>query len=175
MNDACLAPWQRQLAHVFNAQGFVECAEEGFVAYVVTWFVDHLYRPRCANSRPVRLRSAEFDEWRAQILEVWHDNIDHSAPVDITFVLPNPPHTETETILAHLLLEQHRPPVTHSAGVISVIRQGRRYAALRHIAVSTGRFITVADILRVVSLQDLCVFHRCRITLRPYGPSAWRH
>ena len=166
VNDACLAPWQRQLAHVFNAQGFVECAEEGFVAYVVTWFVDHLYRPRCANSRPVRLRSAEFDEWRAQILEVWHDNIDHSAPVDITFVLPNPPHTETETILAHLLLEQHRPPVTHSAGVISVIRQGRRYAALRHTAVSTGRFITVTDILRAVSLQDLCVLHRCRITLR---------
>jgi len=164
--ETCLPQWKRQLAQVFNEHGFVECTEEGFVAYITTWFVDHLHRPRCADSRPVRLRGDDFEDWLDQILETWVDVVDQFSPVEITFVTPTPPATETETILAHLLLEQHRPSITHSAGIISVIRHGRRHAALRHVAISLGRFISGDAILRQVHLQDLCALHRCSISIK---------
>ena len=164
VNAEYLPSWKRQLAQSFNDQGFVECAEEGFVAYITTWFVDHLHNPRCTYNRPVRLRGDEFEEWKDQILEVWQDSIDQSSPVDFTFIKPPPPQTETETTLAHLLLEQHRQPDAHSAGVISVIRHGKRHAALNHIAVSIGRIAVINDFLRKVNLQDLCVVQHCTLT-----------
>jgi len=166
MYDTCLPNWKRLLASAFNEHSFVECEEEGFVAYITTWFVDHLRSPRCEHSRPVRLIGAEFDAWFEQILEAWQDAVDPSSSVDIKFVTPTPPHTATETILAHLLLEQSRPILTHSAGIISVVRQGRRHAALRHVAVSLGRQVSVTAVLRKVSLQDLCAIQRCRVTFR---------
>ena len=139
MSDTCLPNWKRHLASAFNEHSFVECDEEGFVAYITTWFVDHLRSPRCENSRPVRLIGAELDAWLEQILEVWQDVVDQSSSVDVKFVTPTPPHIATETTLAHLLLEQNRPTATHSAGIISVVRQGRRHAALRHVAVSARK------------------------------------
>lgn len=166
MSDTCLPNWKRHLASAFNEHSFVECDEEGFVAYITTWFVDHLRSPRCENSRPVRLIGAELDAWLEQILEVWQDVVDQSSSVDIKFVTPTPPHIATETTLAHLLLEQNRPTATHSAGIISVVRQGRRHAALRHVAVSLGRQVTAAAVLRKVSLQDLCAIQRCRVAFR---------
>ena len=156
--------WRSLLAHAFNLHGFVECTEEGFVAYITTWFVDHLRSPRCEESRSVRLVGTEIDDWQAQIVEVWHDKILPDTCLDIRMIVPTPPHTETETTLAHLLLEQNRVIATHAAGIISVIRQDRSHAALRHVAVSMSRLISSANILRKVRLQDLCALRRCDVT-----------
>ena len=156
--------WRSLLAHAFNLHGFVECTEEGFVAYITTWFVDHLRSPRCEESRSIRLVGTEIDDWQAQIVEVWHDKILPDTCLDIRMIVPTPPHTETETTLAHLLLEQNRVIATHAAGIISVIRQDRSHAALRHVAVSMSRLISSANILRKVRLQDLCALRRCDVT-----------
>lgn len=158
--------WRSQLAKMFNTHGFVECTEEGFVAYITTWFVDHLHNPRCDESRPVRLAGTDIEGWQAQIVEVWNNKILPDVLLDIRLILPQPPQTGTETTLAHLILEQNRASDTHSAGVISEIRQDRRHAALRHLAVSISRLTSYADILRQVRLQGLCVLRTCIVTCR---------
>jgi hypothetical protein len=43
------------LVDVFHLQAFVECIEEGPVAYVTTWFINHHTAPRCVESRSIRL------------------------------------------------------------------------------------------------------------------------
>ena len=158
--------WRSLLAHAFNTDGFVECTEEGFVAYITTWFVDHLRSPRCEESRSVRLVGTNIEDWPAQIVDVWHDKITPGIGLDIRMILPLPPHTATETTLAHLLLEQNRVIDTHAAGLISVIRQDRTHAALRHVAVSIGRLTSHANIVRSVRLQDLCALRRCDVTFK---------
>ena len=120
-NDQTVS-WLRQLRHAFNLDGFVECTEEGFVAYITTWFADHSHNPR----RPVRIAAVEIGSWQDQIMEAWRDKIDPTALTDIRFISPTPPSTETETTL---VLEQNRVDLTHSAGVISVIKQDRRHAS----------------------------------------------
>ena len=47
--------WMRRLVDVFHLQAFVECIEEGPVAYVTTWFINHHTAPRCVESRSIRL------------------------------------------------------------------------------------------------------------------------
>ena len=158
--------WRHQLAHAFNSQGFVECTEEGFVGYITTWYVDHLNHPRCEESRSVRLVGTDMADWHKQVTDVWHDVISHEKPLDIHMILPTPLQTETETTLAHLLLEQNRVIETHAAGIISVIRQDRHHAALRHVAVSIGCLTSLAHILRQVRLHDLCALRRCEVTFQ---------
>lgn len=164
-NDQTVS-WMRQLRHAFNLDGFVECTEEGFVAYITTWFVDHSHNPRCEDSRPVRIAAVEIGSWQGQIMETWRDKMDPTALTDIRLISPTPPSTETETTLVHVLLEQNRVDLTHSAGVISVIQQDRHHASLRHAAVSVGRMVSQAMILRIMHLQDSCVLRRCAVTYR---------
>lgn len=158
--------WLRQLRSLFNLAGFVECTEEGFVAYITTWFVDHAHHPRCERSRSVRITAAEVETWREQIIEAWNDKIDPAVPIDLWLVSPVPPSTETESTMAHILLEQNRIEITHSAGIISVIRQDERHASLRHVAVSVRRPMSAALTLRIARLQDLCMLRRCAVFTR---------
>jgi hypothetical protein len=164
-NDQTVS-WLRQLRHAFNLDGFVECTEEGFVAYITTRFVDHSHNPQCDDSRPLRIAAVEIGSWKDQIMEAWRDKIDPTALTDIRLLSPTPPSTETETTLVHILLEQNRVDLTHSAGVISVIKQDRHHASLRHVAVSVGRMVSQALILRIMHLQDSCVLRRCAVTYR---------
>lgn len=156
------AKWFDQLQFAFDQSAFVECDDEGFVAYITTWFIDHDIFPRCAVSRPVRL-TAETASWRSEILEQWRDLVDPFGTPVLHVVRPDPPATATESTLAHVLIEQNQQPDVLAAGVISVIRQESRHASLTHIAVSMPSRLTATDVVSAVKLTDLCVIRACQV------------
>ena len=157
--------WLHQLADAFSQHAFVECTEEGPVAYVTTWYIDHYNAKRCETNRPVRLVGSESTSWYQVVLDTWADKIDPSAPVSLLVVQPNPPVTETESTLVHIIVEQRAKSDTHAAGVISIIRQDHEHAFVHHVAISSGRLVTFAQILSQVHLVDLCAGRFCRILL----------
>ena len=157
--------WWRQLTDLFSLNGFVECVEEGPVAYITTWFINHQSAQRCAQSRSVRLIGSDALLWKQQILDAWIDLLDPTEVTAISIVSPTPPGTETESTLAHVMLEQHCMPLTHSAGVISVIRTERLHAYVYHVAISASRLVTLRYILHQVQLLDLCNLRRCQVAL----------
>ena len=86
-----------------------------------------------------------------------------SIPVHIAIVTPQPPATETETTLVHILLEQNSAQATHAAGVLSTIRQDQDHAFVNHVAVSIGSTATSRHVLQKIHLVDLCVLRRCLV------------
>ena len=147
----------------FSLQALVECSDEGPIAYVTTWFIDHLTAPRCETYRSVRLVGQELGNWRRQLIETWADHVNPSIPVHIAIVTPQPPATETETTLVHILLEQNSAQATHAAGVLSTIRQDQDHAFVNHVAVSIGSTATSRHVLQKIHLVDLCVLRRCLV------------
>ena len=154
--------WLRMLKNEFDLKGFVECTEEGQVAYIDTWYVSHAYAPRCSVSRPVRLTD-EPSKWQDIILSAWDDLRDPHAPSTLHIVNPSPPATQMESTLLHVIIEQHCQVLTHAAGIISVIRIDRHHAALTHVAISIARLTQIRNIAWHVQLQDLCVLRQCKV------------
>jgi len=163
--DEAFSGWTQQLTDLLSSWGFVECVEEGPVAYITTWFISHRLAPRCAESRSVRLIGSDVLLWKEQILDRWNDLLDPSEETVITVVSPTPPGTETESTLAHVIVEQHCVPLTHSAGVISVIRMERAHAYVYHVAVSISRLVTLRHILHQVKLMDLSCLRKCQVAM----------
>ena len=154
--------WLRMLKNEFDLKGFVECTEEGQVAYIDTWYVSHAYAPRCSVSRPVKLTD-EPSTWQDIILSAWDDLRDPHAPSTLHIVNPSPPATQMESTLLHVIIEQHCQVLTHAAGIISVIRIDRHHAALTHVAISIARLTQIRNIAWHVQLQDLCVLRQCKV------------
>ena len=159
-------PWVHQLADHLQGRAFVECTEEGPVGYVTTWYVNHLNFPRCEESRSIRFLLRDVSDWKEQFLDTWKDLMDPSSQLEISLVLPTPPITATESTAAHILVEQQRIHLTHSAGVISVIRQTAMHASVYHVAVSIARLSTLRQVLHKVHIAELCRMHDCRLTYR---------
>ena len=63
------------LSNLFNAKALIECEEEGPIAYVDTWYIDHARLPTCEVPRAVKLFQ-DPTEWLADLLRPWDDTID---------------------------------------------------------------------------------------------------
>ena len=163
--------WLDKLADRFSQFAMVECSDEGPVAYISTWFIDHLLAPRCEASRPVRLVGSEGITWRQLIIDAWADKIDPFLTISFSIVKPQPPTVETESTLLHVLLVQHESQASHAAGLISTIRQDMSHTYVQHVAVSTACTTVLRQILQLVRLVDLCVLRRCTVW---YGRSEIR-
>ena len=155
--------WIQQLSNRFSQFGLVECLDEGPIAYVTTWYINHQTWATCEESRPVRLLGSDITAWYDQLIDTWRDLIDPSEPVQVHIVSPTPPATETESTLAHVVLEQRSVPLALSAGVLTVIRRGTAHASMYHIAVSIARITTRQHIFHRVHLSDLCHQQNCKI------------
>ena len=153
--------WLDKLADRFSQFAMVECSDEGPVAYISTWFIDHLLAARCEASRPVRLVGSEGMTWRQLIVDTWADKIDPFLAISFSIVKPQPPKVETESTLLHVLLVQHESRASHAAGLISSIRQDMSHAYVQHVAVSTACTTVLRQILQLVRLVDLCALRRC--------------
>ena len=162
-NHEAFYGWLDKLADHFSLNALIECSDEGPIAYVTTWFVDHHRVLRCETHRAVRLVGNECRAWRQLIADAWSDQIDQHLPIRFSIVSPQPPSVETESTLAHVILEQNSVPTTHAAGVISLVRQDHRHAYVSHVAVSIGSVVTTQHVLQKVKMVDLCALRRCTI------------
>ena len=81
-NDTCLPDIeidQSDSGNITAEQGsFVECTEEGPVAYIDTWYVHHQRQRRCRNARPFRLQG-DPATWKDDILDLWTDVLDPTS------------------------------------------------------------------------------------------------
>ena len=84
--DEAFSGWMQQLTDLLSSWGFVECVEEGPVAYIATWFISHRLAPGCTESRSVRLIGSDVLIWKEQILDRWNDLLDPSEETVITVV-----------------------------------------------------------------------------------------
>ena len=159
-NDTCLSDieidqnYQNDSGNITAEQGsFVECTEEGPVAYIDTWYVHHQRQRHCRNARPFRLQG-DPATWKDDILDLWTDILDPTIATTIHLVRPTPPCAMTECVLAHLILEQSERPqqlitshasnhhgdsTEHTAYSLPDMMTAHRYYALRRCMPSAKR------------------------------------
>jgi len=111
--------WYHSLEAAFNAGAAVEMLEEGYVAYVLTWFVDAARSSFCQHPRVVRIYE-DRRQWRSEILGLWQFDLAPNCPTELHFVDPEPPKTPWENHIAHIIITQRAEP-DHAAVLISAV------------------------------------------------------
>ena len=149
---------------LFAARAFVECEEEGPVAYVDTWYIHHQQHQVCPESRAIKLHH-DSPNWLEDLVEPWAAEFDPTEDAIVHLVQPQPPCTLAECVLAHLIIEQsHRPQ--HGVGLLSKSgydRANRGSNVIVHRAFSLPNLMNAALILRYIDLYDTCMNQFCRI------------
>ena len=154
----------KRLRRLFAVRSFIECEDEGPVAYVDTWFIHHQLRPDCLESRAIKLHH-DSPNWLADLIEPWTGELDPAEEAIVHLVQPQPPCTMMECVLAHLIIEQsHRPQ--HGVGLISTSSYDRATPGrntISHRAFSLPQLMNAPMVFRHIGLFDTCQRQRCRI------------
>ena len=104
--------WTLEMWEIFNEH--VATLQEGdeHSVWIRTWFLHHDNRPRCDESRELRLDAA-LTEWQTEIEHLWRDRIDSMQMMRIQIVRPLPHSREqrasTQSIQADVILSQPLP------------------------------------------------------------------
>ena len=115
---------------------------------------------------------ADSTSWIDDIVEPWEEDLDPALDVVIHLVHPQPPCTNMECVLAHLIIEQSQRQ-EHTIGLISIVRQGRRQSRIRHTAYSLPELMSRNYVLRLCEVFQECQSHpfHCRVQqgMIPFG------
>ncbi|CAL1157093.1 unnamed protein product [Cladocopium goreaui] len=164
---------QRYLERLFNENSLIECEEEGPIAYLETWYIHHQIARSCPHPKAVRLRHDTTD-WIEDIVEPWMNEIDHNLDITIHVVRPQPPCTNMECVLAHLIVEQSFA-TEHTVGLLTIQEPLSHGIHLQHCAFSLPTLMNRAMVLRQVGLQEPCQQRLCSVRLGhiPFGLVDW--
>jgi len=164
-------PWGIDLIRRFEAEAFVEVEEEGHVAYIVTWLVQHVRQPICNQPRTVRLGDNPAD-WESNIVDAWNDLIDHRLDLHLHHVRPRPIQATTQTILGHVIVEQEETP-TITVALTTIHSSTETTVRLRQIALGIPRLLSRASLLQRLPLpaveRDRIPFFRVHLNEIPFG------
>ena len=101
------------LAPLFEAGATTELVEEGPVAYIATWFLNHgIPGTQGIGPRPVRLTNDPL-EWGESILDAWSDILPllpGQPDCDIVVVQPTPVNGVATNYAAHVIVSVFRSP-----------------------------------------------------------------
>ena len=89
----------RRLANLFDREAFVECEEEGRVAYIETWHIHQMHRRHCRDPRAMKLHDNP-QHWAEEILALWDLTGDQETDIILHLVQPSPPCTRFHCVLA---------------------------------------------------------------------------
>ena len=164
---------QRYFERLFNENSLIECEEEGPIAYLETWYIHHQIARSCPHPKAVRLRHDTTD-WIEDIVEPWMNEIDHNLDITIHVVRPQPPCTNMECVLAHLIVEQSFA-TEHTVGLLTIQEPLSHGIHLQHCAFSLPTLMNRAMVLRQVGLQEPCQQRLCSVRLGhiPFGLVDW--
>ena len=164
---------RRLFAHLFATTSIIECEDEGPIAYIETWYIHHQIHRRCTEPRSVRIRH-DSPSWIEDIIEPWATTLVPDLEVTIHLVKPQPPRTNMECIMAHLILEQSTR-VAHTVGMVSTMMSETHRGPFHHSAYSLPDIMNQAYVLRQAGLQEVCRDGRCRVRLGniPFGLFDW--
>ena len=155
----------RMFGHLFRNNALIECEEEGAIAYLETWLIHHQTRRSCTTPRAVRIR-ADSTTWIEDIVEPWEAELDPALDVVIHLVNPQPPCTQMECVLAHLIVEQSQRR-EHTVGLISMVRQGHHYPQIKHAAHSLPDLMSRNHVLRLCEVFQECQRQNCEVRQGP--------
>ena len=163
--------WAQQPEHIQDLglafQEFGDTDEDGNPFFrILTWYIHGHDHRDCRRPRLVRLGS-DFMSWTTTIRQAWRGLIQHGLPVHYYVVHPEPPISEEDIHVAHLILVQ-APRHHERAVVLSAIYEAPDRVALHHIARFTPNQLALVDAIELVEIPD-SVRHR-RIT----GLYGWR-
>lgn len=163
----------RYFERLFNENSLIECEEEGPIAYLETWYIHHQTARSCLQSRAVRLRH-DTTNWIEDIVEPWTEEIDQALDITIHVVRPQPPCTNMECVLAHLIVEQSSAR-DHTVGLLTIQEPQRHSIFLQHCAFSLPTLMSRDMVLRQAGRQEQCQQRLCSVSLRniPFGLVDW--
>ena len=165
------AGWSTSLENRFARTAFTEMAEEGRVAYMVTWYLNKRTFPTCLTSRTVRLTD-DISTWEDQIVAAWEDLFIFQAEALLHWVHPIPPQNTLSSHVGHLILEQE-PDEDSAAIVLTTHRVRQPTTFIQQAAHIVPGLIHRNDLLDRAQLHDseqhlrsLCRIHQGGI---PFG------
>jgi len=156
----------RKFGRLFEQQALIECEEEGAIAYLETWMIHHQHHRSCTTSRAVRIQ-AVATSWIDDIIEPWEEELDPDLDVIIHLVNPQPPCTNMECVMAHLIIEQSQRQ-EHTVGLISVVRHRHRQQSISHAAHSLPDLMSRHYVLRMSDVLHECHPTACQVRQGPF-------
>ena len=156
-------PGMASLHEAFITSAAVECAEEGPVGYIETWFLRGAAPYVTEHSRTLRLdQFVQF--WQAQAIELWTGQINRALPVFFYWVSPVPRSPDQRERLGHLIL--HQMPLPHLVPVIVTIDFERPQGhTLNFAAALLDNPVDCSSVRDLLHLTRLCVNRRCYLRL----------
>ena len=159
----------RRIARLFETNAFVECEEEGRVAYIETWHIHHQQRRHCREPRSMKLHDNP-QHWAEEILALWDLTGEQETDIILHVVQPSPPCTRFQCVLAHVIVEQAPQPHLN-VGIISIEASDHRGTSIEHEAHSLPDWMGRNMVLRKAELEVFCQTRICSVRLGafPFG------
>ena len=151
--------WFNSLEKAFDEGAAVEMLEEGYVAYVLTWFVDAARGSFCQHPRVVRLND-DKRQWMPEILGRWQFDLAPNCPAELYFVDPEPPKTPWESHIAHVIITQRTEP-DHAAVIISAV-SWEDYPNVHQNLHYVHNMVSMQDVIARHAIE-LCRGRACRV------------
>lgn len=155
------APFIEQLEASFRAGACTEVEEEGPVGYYITWFVHHHTQRKCLTSRTVRLGTNRA-MWLPDLCDAWRDVMSPTETFGAYLVLPDPPRSQFQHHIGHIVIEQHLLP-DRVAVLASALFQGLFEDSSIQIALSLPREVRGRDVLQTLEILPYCLRRPCFI------------
>lgn len=159
----------RRLQRLFDENSFIECEEEGRVAYIETWHIHHQQQRHCRTSRSMKLFDNP-DQWIEEILALWDLDEAQENDIIVHVVQPTPPCTRFQCVLAHIIVEQ-APQPDLNVGIISIEASDAGGTSIEHEAHSLPDWMGRNMVLRKAELEVFCQTRICTVSLGalPFG------
>lgn len=150
--------WASAVFDLLNREGQVEDEEEGPVVFVTSYYISHAHHRFHDQPRVLRF-DMEFLEWDREVRFMWEDLVDQSAPLDVVFIRPEPPHAAFRGTAATVILHQHFD-ATRSACLIPTVHIMDPDTYFRESARSVELRLQPARVLQLAEVDQICAQRR---------------
>ena len=152
--------WSLELGELFSTQGTRSAWDEDTVNMeIISWYVDHVHRPRCNRPRVVQLVGNAVT-WIEDLRATWADQMDPSTTFSIYIVRPRPPQFRVQRSVCHILLEQGRSD-NLAAVVLTSLFAGYPNDGIIQGASSVTGPVNLPSIIRTMDITQFCAGRRC--------------
>ena len=128
--------------------------DEAFL-HVQTWYVDQIGRPRCYDSRRVRL-GRDPSTWIRRIVEAWSDTVDVAVTLHLHPIFPQPDVTGGRPLRDFHLLLLQRPIPGVSSIMITRLDSAEPSVGVVPFVTSSHEIVTKESLIRSGGIEDLC-------------------
>eukprot|EP00435_Cladocopium_sp_Y103_P071791 s39_g38.t1 len=129
----------------------------------ITWYLGAPYRPRCDETRILRL-DVEQELWYGDLCELWHEYLRIDDLTQVLLVEPNPPKAPYEHHVGHLILVQGELE-GHVPVVITTIFRNFAGHRISHHACFVPQFSSTATFVAFLQLERVCLVRDCSASI----------